>query len=128
MSASLLEKVAQHLTDAGLLTGLAVKYYRWTDADERGSANFIVFRMSGTAGARDATLQQPDVRILLCATAKEVKAGNDKADAIFSNFAGTTTIAGVVKFEPLATVIGPMYLDNGRAVFEINVRCFVQDH
>lgn len=128
MSAALLETIATHLTDAGLLTGLTKKYYQWTDADEKGSADFIVFRMSGTAGARNATLQQPDVRILLCVKAANVKTGNAKADAIFANFAGISTAPGVVKFEPLATVMGPMYLDNGRAVFEINVRCFVQDH
>lgn len=128
MSAALLENIANHLTDAGLLTGLDKKFYRWTDADLNGSADFIVFRMAGTAGARDATLQQPDVRILLCVMPANVKLGNQKADAIFANFAGTSTATGVVKFEPLATVSSPMYLDNGRAVFEINVRCFVQDH
>lgn len=128
MSIELLEKVAGHLDDAGLLTGYAKKYFRWTDADVSGTANFVLFRMSGTAGARDATVQRPDVRILLVCNAASVVSGSQKADAIFANFSGTTAPSGIIKFEPLGAVSGPFYLDNGRGVFEIIVRCFVSDH
>jgi len=128
MSIELLKKVAGHLDDAGLITGYTKKYFRWTDADVAGTANFVLFRMAGTAGARDATVQRPDVRILLVCNAKSVDAGSQKAEAIFANFAGTTAPDGIIKLEPLGTVNGPFYLDNGRSVFEIIVRCFVSDH
>lgn len=129
MSIELLRKVSGHLDNAGLLTGYAKKYFRWSDADVKGTANFVLFRMSGTAGARDATVQRPDVRILLVCKANEVEVdGSQKAEAIFANFAGTTAPVGIIKFEPLGTVNGPFYLDNGRGVFEIIVRCFVSDH
>jgi hypothetical protein len=128
MSLALLEKIAAHLDDAGLLTGYTKKYFRWTDADVNGAANFVLFRMAGTAGARDATVQRPDVRILLVCNATDVIAASQKADAIFANFAGITTPPGVIKLEPLGTVGGPFYMANGRGVFEIIVRCFVSDH
>ena len=128
MSLSLLQSIVGHLQDSGLLDGIAVKYYRWTDAEADGSGNFLVMRMSGTAGIRNATVQSPDVRLLLVADPSQVVSMNQKADAIFAKFADTTAPAGVLKLEPLSTVSGPYYLDNGRGVFEIIVRCFVQDH
>lgn len=128
MSLSLLQSIAGHLQDAGLLDGIAVKYYRWTDADAAGSGNFLVIRMSGTAGIRNSKVQTPDVRLLLVADPAQVVTMNQRADAIFAKFSDTTAPAGVLKLEPLSAVSGPYYLDNGRGVFEIIVRCFVQDH
>lgn len=128
MSLSLLQKVAGYLQDLGLIDGIAVKYYRWTDADMNGAGNFLVLRMAGTAGIRNATVQSPDVRLLLVADPSQVVSMNQKADAIFDKLADTIAPSGVLKLEPLSTVSGPYYLDNGRGVFEIIVRCFVQDH
>jgi hypothetical protein len=128
MSLSLLQSVIGFLQDASLLDGLAVRYYRWTDADLNGNGNFIVVRMSGTSGIRNATVQSPDVRLLLVFPAASVTTGSQIADAIFAKFSDATAPYGVLKFEPLSTVSGPYYLDNGRGVFEIIVRCFVQDH
>ena len=127
MSIGLLEKVSGHLKDAGLMAGYDDKYYSWTDADVKGAAGFVLFQMAGTSGIRNATVQSPDVRLLLVCKKDKLREGNDAADAIFANFAGMTKPAGVLKLEPIATVMGPYYLDNGRGVFEIIVRCFVQD-
>lgn len=125
MSHQLLEKVATHLVMAGLLDGMTIKYFRWTDADVNGAANFIMLRMAGSSGIRDAIVQSPDIKILIVGKADEIKQTNEKADAIFANFAGLTTPLGILKLDPLAIVTGPYYLDNGRCVFEINVRAFV---
>jgi hypothetical protein len=127
MSYQLLKSVETCLRDAGLITGFTAKFYRWLDADVKGTADFIVFRMSGTSGPRDQFLQQPDIRILVVGKAKKIDETNAVADAIYAFFAGTETAIGVTKLEPLATVTGPYFMDNERCVFEINVRCFVAD-
>ena len=127
MSIGLLEKVSGHLKDAGLMTGFDDKYYSWTDKDGEGSAGFVLFQMAGTSGIRNATVQSPDVRLLLVCKKDKLREGNNEADAIFANFAGMTKPTGILKLDPIGTVMGPYYLDNGRGVFEIVVRCFVQD-
>ncbi len=127
MSYQLLKSVETALRDAGIIAGYTAKFYRWTDADVKGAADFIVFRMSGTSGQRDQFMQQPDVRILVVGAATKIKETNEAADAIYAFFAGTDTALGVTKLEPIATVAGPYFMDNGRCVFEVNVRCFVPD-
>lgn len=128
MSAALLQNIASFLEGQNLLTNYDVKYYSWTDADFKGKGNFIVLRMAGTAGLRDHVVQRPDVRVLVVVDGKHTVDGNNKADEIFSAFAGLSKPSGVLKLEPIGTVIGPFGLENGRQVFEINVRCYVQDH
>lgn len=128
MSYSLLERLGNHLTQQGLLTGYKVKYYSWTDVDLKGKGKFIVLRMAGTSGIRDSIVQRPDVRVLVVSDPDKVIDGNNKADEIFQSFAGLEVPVGVLKLEPIGTVIGPMKIENGRSVFEINVRCYVQDH
>ncbi len=127
MSHQLLEKVSTHLRMAGLLDDVLSKYYGWKDADLQGKADFVVFLMSGTSGPRDAIVQSPDIKLLVVGQAVAPKATNEKADAIFENLAGLTTPEGIIKLEPLSIVSGPYYLDNGRCVFEINLRCFVSN-
>jgi hypothetical protein len=128
MSQALLRSIAALVADANIAPGFVEKFYRWTDADVNGSANFILYRMAGTAGQRDQFVQRPDVRVLVVVPPSAIALGNQIADAIFQLFAGTAVPVNVLKLEPLGTVMGPMYLDNGRGVFEVIVRCFVQDH
>jgi len=127
MSYPLLEKIATHLRMAGLLDGIETKYYRCVDEDMKGSTNIAVFRMAGGGGPRNSVVQQPDVKVILYANAKDIIDMNGKADAIFKYFGGLTAPEGVLKLEPLAAVMGPYFAENNRPVFEINIRCFVQD-
>lgn len=126
MSQPLLEKIATYLRQAGLLEGLTTKFYRYTDEDLKGASNLVVFRMAG-AGPRNSVVQQPDIKVILIGKQSDIVETNNKADAIFKHFGGLTAPEDVLKLEPLAYVMGPFFMDNERPVFEINVRCFVQD-
>ncbi|MES1987457.1 MAG: hypothetical protein V4440_05400 [Pseudomonadota bacterium] len=125
-SKELLEAVATWLNDAGLLAGLNIKYYRWVDTAAKGEVDFALFRIAGGSGLGDSIVRQPDIKILIVGKESAIEATNNKADAIFKKIGGTESPDLVVKIEPLAVVMGPYFMDNGRCGFEINARCFVE--
>jgi len=127
MSDVLLQRVHAHI--APLLTGYAIRFYRWTDEDLQGAGQVVLFRMAGTAGPSDYQIQYPDVSVQMVCNADAVRVGDAvmlsvlrflRSDAGFTS----ETVEG---FEPLA-MSGPAYLQNGRARFELVVRCLVEDH
>lgn len=130
MSLQLLQRVSGHLNDAGLLTGYDVLYFKWTDERIEQNTPFILFRMAGTSGADNQCVQFPDVRILLVGSVTVPDDADTRAYDILRHFRTDfdTPTQSVKYFEPLGQVVGPMYLENGRPVFEINVRCMVDDH
>jgi hypothetical protein len=127
MSLALLERVSGAITAAGLHTGYAIKYFRWTDADVAGTAPFMLFRRPGTGGDSNTLVQAQDVMIQLVATPTTVVAGDERMQAILKLLRQPTTQAGVVRFMPLGAVRGPLYLENGRPVWELNVRVVTED-
>ncbi len=128
MSLPLLQRVESFLHSQGLLGGWSVKFFGWNDADVAGTGNFIVLKMAGTSGERDEIVQRPDVRVLVVGAPTKTIDPDAKAKAIYDLFAGTETVSGVIKFEPLSVVQGPFVLDNKRWVFELIVRCYVEDY
>lgn len=127
MSAELLQRVSAHIEH--LIFGYSIRYYRWSDEDLNGTGQIALFRMAGTGGPSDYQIQYPDVSIQLLCNANAVAHGNDvmlsvlrflRSDAGFTS----ETVEG---FEPFA-ISGPAYLQNGRARFELVVRCLVEDH
>lgn len=123
MTVALMQSVYDHLGDT-LLAGLQRKYFRWTDADEQGTANFVVLRNNG-AGIRDASVQRPDLKMMLVFKPTDAVIGNQKSEAIFQKLADGTKPNTMLKIEPMGAVTGPYYLENGRCVYEINMRCYV---
>ena len=126
MSATLLTRVKNLLDGEGLLTGYEVRYFRWTDADADGNTPFILFRQSGS-GPSDVLLQETRVNITLVATPTTVVAADTRAQEILRLLRQDDTVTGVTRFDPQGTVRGPMYLENGRPVFDISVRCYTED-
>ena len=127
MSDVLLQRVSGHVS--ALITGYSVRYYRWTDADLNGQGGVVLFRMSGTGGAADYHVQYPDVSIQIICDPDKVRDADATMLAIvryLRSEAGFTS-ATVENFEPLSQT-GPAYLQNGRARFELVVRCMVEDH
>lgn len=127
MSDVLLQRVSGHVS--ALITGYSVRYYRWTDADLNGKGSVVLFRMSGTSGAADHLVQYPDVSIQIICDPEKVRDADATMLAIvryLRSEAGFTS-ATVENFEPLSQT-GPAYLQNGRARFELVVRCMVEDH
>lgn len=126
MSATLLTRVKNLLDGEGLLSGYSVRYFRWTDADADGSEPLILFRQSGS-GPSDIISQETRVNITLVATPTTVFAADTRAQAILRLLRDTDTVTGVTRFDPEGTVRGPMYLENGRPVFDIVARCYTED-
>ena len=127
MSDVLLERVSAHI--ASLITGFSVRYYHWSDADLNGQGGVVLLRMSGTGGAADYHVQYPDVSIQIICDPEKVRDADATMLAIvryLRSEAGFTS-ATVENFEPLSQT-GPAYLQNGRARFELVVRCMVEDH
>ena len=121
----LLLDVRDHLQGQDLLDGLQVQFYRWTDAD--GTPTFVI-RRAGTGGASDHLVQRPDIRlILVTGSASDVRAGEVRMHNILRYLRGAYSSASVLNYQPMSGVIGPNYLENGRGVFELNIRCLTDD-
>lgn len=127
MSLALLEKVRDHINAAGLLTGYTAKFFRWTDADVNGTTPFILFRRPGSGGDSSILLQKTDVLIQMVGTPTTVVSGDARMQSILRLFRGSTSQTGVVRFDPVGPVTGPLYLENGRPVWELTVRCVTED-
>ena len=82
MSATLLQRVSDHLAFGGLLDGYAVRYFRWTD--DNASEPTILFRMAGSQGGlTDFSVQYPDVQVTLIGTATTVVADSERCREIY---------------------------------------------
>ena len=123
----LLERVSAHI--ASLITGFSVRYYHWSDADLNGQGGVVLLRMSGTGGASDHLVQYRDVSIQIICDPDKVRDADATMLSIvrFLRSVDGFTSATVENFEPLSQT-GPAYLQNGRARFELVVRCMVEDH
>lgn len=128
MSDVLLQRVSGHLDDANLLDGYAVRYYRWSDVDLNGETDCILFRMAGTAGRSDSAAQAPHVSIQMLCNPDTVTDGDAAMLAILQHFRTSYSATGVANFFPIGPILGPSYLQNNRARFELTVSCLVEDH
>lgn len=127
MSDELLNHVKDHIDH--LLTGYAIRFYRWTDQDLQGTGQVVLFRMAGTSGPSDHQIQYPDVSVQMICNPDQVRAGDAVMLSVlrFLRSDAGFTSDDVENFEPL-DMRGPSYLENGRARFELVVRCLVEDH
>lgn len=128
MSVSLLQALWAHISP--VVPGYSVRYFRWTDLDLSGSGNVFLIRMNGTAGESDEVAQLPDISLQLITTADATVAGSNAMDSVMSflrSEAGYTS-EDVAGFIPVGPVVGPNYLANDRARFELVVRCLTEDH
>lgn len=128
MSDDLLRRVSSHLDSGDLLEGYVVRYFRWTDADLNGAGGVILFRMAGTAGRSDSVAQTPHVSIQMLCDPDAVVAGDARMLAMLRYLRENYSSADVRNMFPVGPVLGPSYLENNRARFEITVSCLVEDH
>lgn len=147
MSDDLLRNVSRHLSDGGVLDGYSIRYYKWTDEDLNGAGNVALFKMNGTFGQSDSVAQMPDVRLSIITNPDGVRDGDAAMLSILRYVRANYTIAGewedadlwddlaswqdVAVFNihpPLGGFTGPTYLSNGRAMFDLVLRCGVEDH
>jgi hypothetical protein len=129
MSSQLLLRVKNHIVDqGGLLTIYAKKYYRWSDADLKGSGGVALFRITGTAGRTDAQAQQIDVSLFLLADPKLVTQADSDMLGVLRYLRANYSDSDAFQYRPLQSYTGPVYMENGRAMFEMVIRCGVEDH
>lgn len=126
MSTELLSRVRNHINH--LLTGYTVKYYRWSDDDLATEAGkVIMFRMNGT-GVGNHQRQLQDVRISVMSSPDDAASADDDMLAILRYLRANYEATDVFNIDPFGNYAGPIWLSNGRALFEMTVRCGVEDH
>jgi hypothetical protein len=129
MSATLLQRVKNHIIDdGGLLSDYSLRYYRWTDADLNGSGSVALFRMTGTQGLIQTPAQFIDVSLHLLADPDAVKTADDDMLEVLQYLRADYSDTGVFNMFPPFGYTGPSYLQNNRALFEMVIRCGVEDH
>ena len=126
MSLEILERVRDHIADAGLDVGYQQRFFRWTDQDAEGNTPLIVFRIAGD-GESNILLQQTDAMVMLLENPSGAVSGDNNMAQILRLFREDGTQPGVIRFEPIGTKMGPFYLENGRPWWMLNVRVFTED-
>ncbi len=132
MSVSLLQRVHDHLAAAtpSLLRDYAVRFYRWVDSDMK-SGQIILFNLPGTYGPGAHVIQRPDVSIQILCNPDQVTAGDARMLSILQYFRLHFEImsdnGNAFNAVPLGHYDGPRYLQNNRALFDLRVRCMVED-
>lgn len=111
--------LSDHVSD--LLDGYALRYHRWTDADQSGAGDLVLFRLAGT-GSSDFLIDGPDVLIRLLCAPDRVETGRVAIRSIQARLYSDYEGQGAFLFLPMGNIIGPMYLQNERAIFDLNVR------
>jgi hypothetical protein len=114
-----LDQLRYHIED--LITDYQVRFHRWTDADQNGRGQLVLFRISGT-GNSDYLISKRDVLVRMLCNPDQVEAGRkvmeDIQSRVYDDFSGE----GAFLFLPMGEVMGPMYLQNERATFDLNIR------
>lgn len=105
---------------------IANKFFRYTEADTGGNTPFFMFRISGS-GSSDVLLQRTQVQIMLCEMPTKVVDGDAMMADIIRLFRTDATQYGVVRFDPVGGVVGPMYMHNGRPVWTLDVMVYTED-
>jgi len=113
-----------HIDD--LITDYTVKYFRWTDADASSEGPFIMLRLPGSGGQNDALKQEIDVLVALVTQPQLTLQGHDDMALIQRRFRESGAEGVVKRFEVLAPAQGPSYLENGRPVWVLNIRCYTE--
>lgn len=129
MSSTLLQRVSAHIiTDGGLLSDYALRYYRWTDADLNGAGKVALFRMPGSAGRVNRQAQFPDVELSLLADSDDAVATDAAMLGVLQYLRANFSTAGAFNLFPVDTYSGPTYLANDRALFAMTIRAGTEDH
>ena len=129
MSTVLLQRVKTLIVDTGtLLAGYDIKYYRWTDTDLDGTGTVALFRMTGTAGNSNRHVQHQDVSLYLMASRGDVTQADADMLGVIRYLRGTFSTTGAFNVVPLGAYTGPVFLQNGRAIFEQVLRVGTTDH
>ncbi len=124
MSVDLLETTEAHLSAGNLLDGYSVLYFRWSDDDlNRENEPFVTFRSSG-GGLTDPVggVAYPDIQIFVVGTVSTQVDTNRRAHEIRDYLIDNHRSGDVLNFQSLSDVIGPLFLNQNRPAYEINIR------
>lgn len=109
-----------------LLTGYTVKCFRWSDSGD--PVPVVLMRFPGGGGASDPLLQQFDVMLMMVQEPVAATQGHADMSAILKRVREGGSQGTVRRFEPLDNIMGPQYLDDGRPMWTLNVRCYTEGY
>jgi hypothetical protein len=112
-------QLSAHLAD--LTDGYLVRFHRWSDAEMNGDGQLVLFRLAGT-GSSDFLISSRDVLIRMLCSPSQVEAGRAVIQRMQRRLYTVFEGEGAFLFYPMGEVLGPMYLQNNRAIFDLNVR------
>jgi hypothetical protein len=115
------EELRTHLDSANLFAGYTFRFNRWYDSDIAAGGRHAVIRREG-GGAVDPAIGRPDLRVLLVGGFNEAQDIEADAIAIESFLLQNHSSGGIMQFQLLTDIIGPIFLENDRPVFELNIR------
>lgn len=119
MSLADINYVRKQIND--LIVGYEVRYFRWTDADLKGSGNVVCFRTDTSLGG-DFLERRTLVGIQMLTDPRRVTDGFQVMQNIIDRIYQIPYSWWVDHFQPMSDVIGPTYLANDRARFECQIR------
>ena len=129
MSYELLQRVKTHIVnDGGLLSDYTVRYGKWSDQDFKGNGKVVLFSMQGTSGETNSVVQYPDVMLTLLSAVRSSRATSQDMLAVVRYLRVNFSVSDVFNMFPQESVSGPITLTNGRSMFELIIRCGVEDH
>jgi hypothetical protein len=120
VSLPVLESLQSWLDTAGLLTGYQSRFNLWTDAEEGGGGDFVLFRFAGP-GTGNRIEQRYDINIYLIAEPANYIQAQNRINAIRAHLASVQSPPDVVRYAVPGMPTGPFEMANGRKVFELAV-------
>lgn len=122
MTSATMETIEQVLQAANLTDGYEFKWYRWVDSDLRNNRQKLMVLRPEGGGESDDLVGHPDYRLILIGEPNDPVVPHDRADSIKSHLRGLGAADEIMQFQILSDILGPLYLENDRPVFEVNIR------
>lgn len=126
MSLAVLQKVTDHIVGAGLGAGYDLRYFRMLDSRDAPDP-YILVRVTGGLNSSDIVLQAKQVDVFLVDKIDNQAAADQRSQQIIRLFREDGVEPGIVKFEPLSVVSGPLFFDDGRPYWRFSMNVYTEN-
>lgn len=127
MSSSLFQRLYDFLDSENLTDGYTKRFYEWREDRENEEIPILLFAMDGAGGSDNEVIQTPIVDLYIIFNQQNTGIESGKMFDMLRALRSQRKIAGVIRFEPASTMIGPMTTKAGNKMFNLKVRCFTED-
>lgn len=122
---SIIEEVRAHLDDGGVIDGHSVLYYRWSDKTTAPLPWVVIAPEQGISG--DYLVQNPGCVIYVVGEQYGVVSADETARNIAAYLREFYQFGSVIHADVIASPHRPMWLEDERPVFQINLVCKVAE-